>query len=355
MNISKYKKKLIFSIVALLLFLLFLLIGFKIWLYYSFNQQGNLLLFSRTGEKWKICEMTKGGFIVWSYELPKSLIKERFYCPCIQRLSNGNTLITESYPEHDIGVIYEINRQKKIVWKCDSLYKDNIFAYKLKGPVWALRIRNGNILVGDREHNKVIEVDKNRNIFWEWDYVCQDTSFTGKVSNVFRFIDGNTGVLIQKFEDQALVSYEYIEIEGDKKILKLINLNKVFAQPMGAQILPNKHILISYWPTGYDPYGVVELDSLNNIVWSFKLPDSVTVFDNPRYEDGRMPAPADIAFRISNGNTAVYSRLGIYLVSPDNKVLWCLKEPSVKSILGIRYIKQRGGGDSIEQLLSIID
>jgi hypothetical protein len=300
--------------------------------------------------------MTHGGFVVWSLDLTENIEKEKSRSLFVKRLPNGNTLSTVSDLGHDYGFVNEVNRHKKVVWRCDSLYKDNNIVFRLKYPIMALRVRDGNTLIADQDYGKVVEVDRNSNIIWEWDYPNYDTS--SLLERIYRFDDGNTGVLIFKIQSDTEykakqhnvnIFYEYIEVDKEKNETKHIDFDKIPGSPRNAQILPNKHILISYYEIG-----VVEFDILGNIVWSFQLPDSVTVINGPRH---KVPATADNAYKFSNGNVAIYSMLvGIYLVSPDKKVLWRVQYPHLETKLGIKYVKEDGErGEPIPYLLGIVD
>lgn len=353
MQILKHKRKLIFLTILLVFFILFLFLSFKIWIYYRFNQKGNLLICSWNNSR--IYEITRGALVVWSFELPKGFAKGRIAPPSVQRLVNGNTLITD----HDAGMVYEVDRKGGIAWKCDTLYNGNRFSFKLEYPTVAIRITNGNTLVEDLKHAKVIEVDRNSNIVWEWDYINYDPGFYAYLVDVLRFDDGNTAVLTYKVikpekmaESNTIDFFEYVELDQNKRIIQRLDLDKIASHSIGGGILSNRHILISY-----SKDGVVEFDTSDNIVWSFQLPHSGPIL----YQGDRKieePDDAYYAFRFSNGNTATYSLcLSMYVVSPDRVVLWQIKHPTVKSILGVRYLKgdEEEKGDHICHLVGIVD
>ena len=250
-------------------------------------------------------------------------------------------------------MIYEVDREKKIVWKCDSIYKDSEFAFRLKYPAISLRGKNGKTMITDGESGKALEVDKNCNILWESDYGPADTN--RYLTNFNRLSGGNRAVAIYhapKAYGEGF--FEYIEIAEDGRTLKNVNLHKVASEPIGSELLPNGHILASYSRSG-----VVEFDTLGNIVWSYQMPDSVSVL----YEDmlrGERKEPIETynAFRFSNGNTVTYSLcLGIYVIDPIGKVLWRVKYPTVKSILGVQYLQgdKNVKGDHICHVVGIVD
>ena len=94
-----------------------------------------------------------------------------------QRLSNGNTLITDSENHR----IIEVDPQKQIVWQ----YGTTGSPTPIFNPRDAERLANGNTLVADTDHRRIIEVDSSKTIVWELTNVQLPT-------DADRLTDGNT-------------------------------------------------------------------------------------------------------------------------------------------------------------------
>jgi hypothetical protein len=89
-----------------------------------------------------------------------------------ERLSNGNTLITDMYNDRAI----EVDLGGNIVWEYSGL----------NTPRDAERLSNGNTLITDSVNYRVIEVDPDKNIVWEY------STGTGLPEDVERLSNGNT-------------------------------------------------------------------------------------------------------------------------------------------------------------------
>jgi len=112
----------------------------------------------------RIVELDDTGEIVWQYGCaklnsagkcgygtgPDELRNPRM----VELLSDGNTLITDS----ENSRIIELDENKSVVWE----YKSG-----LNIPYAAHKLSNGNVLIANTKANSVIEVDTDGNIVWE--------------------------------------------------------------------------------------------------------------------------------------------------------------------------------------------
>jgi hypothetical protein len=338
--------------------------GPKIWIALKFNQVGNILLCNDGSSI--IYETTEGGLVVWSFELPEYPLEDRFWLPSPIRLPNGNTLISDG----DAGPVYEVNRRGDVVWRCDSLYEDGDFAFRWGRETVAKEVINGNILAIDigEERGKVMEIDRDFNIVWQWDYVDDDPSYIGHVTNAHSLYNGNTAVVIEKrivvkpwqSEEQSWpeyvkyyaergLYYEYIELDPNRNVVRRHDLDKPDFSPNSIFLLSNGHVLVSY-----DLYGVAEYDSLGEEVWSFQPPESVSTTGTMT---GKAPMGARDAFRSSNGNTVVYYWSRIFVVDSRGQILRRIAAPTVKPIRGVKYVSDgtENEGDRIYAVIGIVD
>jgi hypothetical protein len=361
------RNRLIVIGVVLLVLLVSVFLGPRIWVALKFNQVGNVLLCNDDFSI--IYEMTEGGLVVWSFELPEYPREDRFWLPYPVRLPNGNTLISDS----DAGPVYEVNRRGDVVWKCDSLYEDGDFAFRWGRETVAKQAINRNILAVDigEERGKVMEIDRDFNIVWQWDYVDDDPSYIGHVADAHTLYNGNTAVLINKRivvkgwepAEQSYVEYkrhleevyqhgeyhEYLELDRNGNVVKDCSLQKPTFSPNDACLLSNGHVLASY-----EEYGVAEYDSVCEEIWSFRPPESISTTGTPT---GKAPMGAWSALRSSNGNTVVDYPSRIYIVDSRGQVLRRIAAPTVKSILGVKYISDgtENEGDRIYAVIGIVD
>jgi hypothetical protein len=94
-----------------------------------------------------------------------------------QRLGNGHTLICENHGNR----IIEVNRGKEIIWKIENL----------NNPSDARKLPNGNVLIAEWGLNRVIEVNRDGKTVWSF-------AAASNVSSAFRLPDGRTVVGLDK-------------------------------------------------------------------------------------------------------------------------------------------------------------
>ncbi|UCD14653.1 MAG: PQQ-binding-like beta-propeller repeat protein [Thermoplasmatales archaeon] len=172
-----------------------------------------------------------------------------------ERLSNGNTLVTEYGGER----VIEVNSDGHIVWQKTGL----------NAPVDAERLSNGNTLIAEFGANRVIEVDTDGNIVWQK---------TG-VSSPFdaeRLSNGNTLIA----EAELYPDGRVIEVDTAGNI---IWLKTELDGPVDIERLPNGNMLI----TEHVGKKVTEFGN-GTIVW----------------QKTGLLVPKD-AERLSNGNTLI--------------------------------------------------
>jgi hypothetical protein len=358
------RRKLTILLIVLLLLFLLPYAGLRLWIALQFNQKGNLFLLNDDSSR--IYEMTESGLVVWSFDMPEYPREDRFWLPYPVRLPNGNTLISDA----DAGPVYEVNRRGDVVWKCDSLYEQGDSAFRWGPKIWAPEVIDGIILAIGRgeERGQVMMIDKDCNIVWKWDYIDDDPRYTEYLSNARSLQNGNMAVLMNKILEveqwspprlcageidgekyKHLQYYEYIELHPNRNVVRTCNLDKLAFSPNSTFLLSNGHVLASY-----DQYGVAEFDTLGEEVWSFQPPESVSTTGTL---SGKAPMGALGAFRSSNGNTVVYSWTRIFIVDSRGRILRRIAAPTVKSILGLKYVSDgtENEGDRIYAVIGIVD
>jgi len=139
----------------------------------KYNMPGNTLIVFSNGH---VVEITMDKKIVWEYKfkpikgtyLPPLPSKEKFPPRPIEsaiRLPSGNTLISETGNHR----IVKVNKNGQIVWQYGvSGQFGNITGY-LYSPSIASPTINGNILISDRLNYRILEVTKRGDIIWKFD------------------------------------------------------------------------------------------------------------------------------------------------------------------------------------------
>jgi hypothetical protein len=319
------------SVFFIILIPLLFFLGLKIWIKQQYNKDGNLLLIAYP-DPLILYEITKSKMVVWEYYLSKQgEWRGGYQMIYATRFKNGNTLIFD--PGAANNKIYEINRSKEIVWRCDELKKDDTLVSHFSGPTSAQRLPNGNTLItGD---SSVIEVTGDCRIIWE--HICVQNDSFAYPSTAFKFPDNKIGILV--FVHSGL---EYWEVDySSNQVVKKIDLEKYTTS--SAVILPNKHILVAAIPfIGAKNPIAIELDTLTNIVWRFEPGEDIFDLRKNRWGDEIKPYAFNV-YPTSKMNFFIdYLNCGTIEVTPSKEVVWKLEDDeSLRDILGIKFFGKR--------------
>lgn len=275
---------------------------------------GNVLLsdISRP-DKPKIVEISREGTIVWEYLLPRSM---RGPIGELNILNNGNILFTV----FNKG-IYEVTRDKKIVWK----HLDKGASHD------AQRLANGNTLYnrGWVKHGEIHtrEIDTDGKTIWEWDglldfdrmpYLGFQNEGWMHVNAVTRLQNGNTLISIRNFNTFA-------EVNSKGKVVHSCTLRH-----KGHKSLNTDGRLTG--AANHSP----EFIANGNLLFATRRPDAVYEMDwetcapVKRWEhpDGRgaIRTIRDCN-RLPNGNTLIVGSIKIIEIDKSGDVVWQLNAP----------------------------
>jgi len=119
------------------------------------------------------------GAIVWQYP-PNGADCSLLSAPAFaSRLPNGHYLITDAAGPSDncapSGVI-EVDREGTVVWRYRTRGTTATFSSQ---PTRAVRLCNGNTLISDQFNHQVIEINRDRNIVWEYGHYQQSGAGAG--------------------------------------------------------------------------------------------------------------------------------------------------------------------------------
>lgn len=245
----------------------------------------------------RIIEVNQLGEIVWEYPLPDELKSYTNPGWDVEVLQNGNILTL--LPRKGV---YEINRDKQIVWK----YLDSKVSHD------ADRLGNGNTLIAFGAHDttsdaQVKEIDPAGNRVWSW---YAKNVFTGaeytNISNegwshtnaVSRLESGNTLISLRNFN-------VIVEVDPQGKLVRTIGKGLLEAQhdPL---VLSNGNILMA---NHVKPHAAIELDPSGNVVWQYTIQNGQSW-------------PVRDANRLPNGNTLITESDRIIEVTKDGQVVW---------------------------------
>jgi hypothetical protein len=256
-----------------------------------------------------ILEVSPAGEVVWLHTgvlaFPHSA----------ERLSNGDTLISDTSNDR----VFAVDGAGAMVWSSDD-WGDGIGTLSdgshLHYPNDAELLENGNLLVTDRNNDRVIEVDMDGQILWIYDRLTRP-------HNGDRLPDGNT--MIANSEGNRV-----IEVTPAGEIVWSYGGGDELDWPRDADRLANGNTLI----TDSRHNRVLEVDPNGQMVWSFAglaLP----------YEADRLP----------NGNTLIAdnSHRRAIEVDPGGEIVWSFRnfEENLPAMLQNGGFEDDADGDGL--------
>ncbi len=218
----------------------------------------------------------------------------------VQLLKNGNLLIVCG------SVVQEVAPDKSVVWEVGKP--------TVEGAESAQRLPNGHTVIADNGRHCVIEIDKDKNIVWQYDVANDNHRPNPTMRQVRRLPNGNT-LICASTEDKV------IEVNKNKEIVWQYAL----PFPYLATRLKNGNTLMSSG-AGYGSvagYFLVEVNKKSEIVWKYGGDD------NPA--DQHLNWPSGFV-RMANGDTLISIALDgvIRQVSKDKKTVRTISSPAMK-------------------------
>jgi hypothetical protein len=218
----------------------------------------------------------------------------------VQLLPNKNLLIING------KTVQDVDPDRKVVWQVG---KPTVLVAES-----AQRLANGNTVIADNGRMKVIEIDKDLKVVWEFDVANTNQRKTPTMRQIRRLENGNT-LICASTEDKVL------EVSPDKKVVWSYEV----PFPYLATRLPGGNTLISSGDGYGSPRGwfVVEVDKDGKTVWKYGGADA------PKEQRLRWPSGH---LRLANGNTMIAEAQGATIreVTPDKQTVRVIQSPAMK-------------------------
>ncbi len=227
----------------------------------------------------KVLIVKRAGQILWNFA-----VGLRFAHSAIQ-LKNGNILI----PDTNNNRLIEVNRAKKLVWTSESWKGGQMSdGTRLDYPNHVQEMPDGSFLVSDRDHSRIIEINRAGLISWQFDQLNHQHApiFIGDGTYLVSDSDNNR---VLEFDQSGAVTWFYAQgLKWPRSVEKLDNGN--------------------YLITDSNNNRVIELSPAKRLVAQFS---------------GLLATPYE-AHRLANGNTLVCDAQHGRLVelAPDGKLVW---------------------------------
>lgn len=218
-----------------------------------------------------IVEMTPNRQVVWSYDASKMNGNEgrRVEVHSFQRLPNGWTMISESGPGRIIEVDKEgkIQREVKLKVNKPNAHRDTRLVRKLA---------SGNYLVSHEGDGMIREYDPMGALVWEYSVPLFDKKPAGghgpeawgnQAFSAVRLRNGNT--LIGTGNGHSL-----LEVTPDKRIVWSVTQDELpgikLAWVTTLQVLSNGNIIFGNCHAGPDNPQIIEINRDKKVLWTFK-------------------------------------------------------------------------------------
>jgi len=134
---------------------------------------------------------------------------------CAELLENGNVLICDEANNRAIEVTPTPPLGGNIVWQYGS--GDPTINDPISGAAFASRLKNGHTLITDSNHNRIVEIDRNSNVVWEY-FTCH-----GAGCNLPRGTGPSPTRAVRLRHGHTLISDQYnhrvIEVNHAKQIV----------------------------------------------------------------------------------------------------------------------------------------
>jgi len=262
----------------------------------------------------RIIEVDMSGDIVWEYNIPKKLLKNRKYMLMdVERLTNGNTL----FNVRNNGV-YEVNNDGSIVWQ----YLDPGSSHDVD------RLENGNTIWVrawvEKGESHVVEVNPSGEIVWQWDGLSEfdtgsysdiDRGGWMHVNAVTRLKNGDTLISLRNFQ-------MIIKVNPEGRIVWQQTFNCEKAEDM--------------WNLGHEdsPEGCnahePEIDTNGTMLVAVRRPDVVYQLDLStgkilwEWWGDTSERMRDVD-KLPNGNILIQDNNKLVEITPDKQIVWILK------------------------------
>jgi len=209
-------------------------------------KNGNIII-SDTGRD-RVLEINRKGKVIWSSEQWNggtgrlSDGSHLWYPNDVEETSRGKLLISD----RNNNRMVEVDKQGNIIWEYS----------KLKHCHDADRLPNGNTLVASSDENKIFEIDPEGNVVWSYGDGSPEMLYWPRDAD--RLENGNTLIADTK-------NNRVIEVNKNGKIEWAFTM-KYCAQPYEVDRLINGNTLISVQQRRI----ILEVDYSGNIIWQFR-------------------------------------------------------------------------------------
>ncbi|MEB3222394.1 MAG: hypothetical protein VKS61_09985 [Candidatus Sericytochromatia bacterium] len=283
---------------------------------------GNTLVAGRQG----MCEVTPDLVLVWEYHLlPPTTTSKATTTRPMAEVAPVATVPEHASAESDVPPnlpatflqadrtghrLWEVDRAREIVWQYTGLGQAGSDVGRLDRPHHVRRLRSGNNLVTDSGHHRVIELSPEGRIVWSFGEPGKLGAGAHQLANprsAERLTNGNTLIA-----DQS--NKRVIEVSPAGEIVwRFEGAAQRLQAPTHATKLVNGHLLVVDWGA----HMVYEVSTDGRVVWSHGELGRAS-------DDPRCLFHPEHAMRLPDGNTLIADTQNhrVLEVSPAGEIVW---------------------------------
>jgi len=279
----------------------------------QFNEPGNILIADQFNNR--VIEINPDGEIVWQFGIGPNDFSAKSVIGCndAQRvgpltLMAGTGTPPGVIPQAPDGAVDNrvilVNPTGHIIWQYGQFGQTGDGPNLLSTPVQCTYLPNTDVLITDQGNNRIIEVDKEKQIVWEYPGPNINPDDQLNSPNSAELL-ANGHILISDENNNRA-----IEVNRDHEVLKVFTVSGTAGAIAFSSRLPNGHTLL----TDAGNSRAVEVDENDVEVWEF--------FTNTDALSVAAPLPTR-AIRLLNGNTLISDQFNnrVIEVSPAGQIV----------------------------------
>lgn len=243
---------------------------------YEFNAPGNILIADQFNNR--VIEANPDGHIVWSFGLGSNDFSSNSIVGVndaervgVLTLMAGTGIPPGVVPEASNGVpdnrIMLVDKAGNIKWQYGEFGETNL----LNTPVQCTFLPNFDVLITDQANNRIIEVNLNKQIVWQYPGTNTNSSDQINSPNSAELLDNGNILISDQNNNRA------IEVSRADVILKTFTAHGTVGTVAFASRLPDGDTLL----TDSSNNRIVEVNRHDEVVWRYYTTNSSLSIPNP--------------------------------------------------------------------------
>lgn len=285
-------------------------------------------IFITDGDNNRIIEVNPKGEIVWQYGGKLGSGPGELHDPNdVQILPNKNLIVNDRQNDRVIEIDY---RKKEVVWQYGQPGHPGFGPNQIYYPDEAFKLKDGNYLITDSGNHRVIILSPAKQLLWQYGVPGKPGNQPGMLKNINDAEPQPNGNIL-------------ITDEGNNRIVEVNRGGQIVWQmalpftkfPSDVLRMEDGHLLAADYVT---PGQVVEFDKNGKIIWQYGPKSGPEVLNHPSSVD-----------KLSNGNYLVSDDWNhrIVVINPAGQIVWQFGEKGVPGA-DAHHLNRQSGVEAVE-------